>query len=111
MTRDVFLREVGLRDGLQSYAGFMETQDKLRWIRAEADAGISEIEVTSYVPTKLLPQFADAAEVTTQSITIPGLMAAALVPNLKGAQRGFELGIKKLNFVMSVSETHNMKNV
>jgi len=111
MDRDVILREVGLRDGLQGHGQFMPTADKLRWIGAEAAAGVSEIEVTSYVPVKLLPQFADAAEVTTQSLRIPGLAVAALVPNLKGAQRGLELGVHKLNFVMSVSATHNMKNV
>lgn len=111
MKRDVIMREVGLRDGLQSQAQFMPTADKLAWIQREADAGIAEIEVTSYVPPKLLPQFVDAAEVTTEAMKIPGLMVAALVPNRRGAERGVELGVRKINFVMSVSETHNMKNV
>lgn len=109
--RDVVLREVGLRDGLQSITAVMETAAKLRWIRAESEAGVTEIEVTSYVPPKLLPQFADAAEITSAALAVPGLTVAALVPNLKGAQRGFDLGVHKLNFVMSVSETHNQKNV
>src|SRR5690606_3572695 len=103
--------EVGLRDGLQSVATFVDTPDKLDWIRREAAAGVGEIEVTSYVPPKLLPQFVDAETVTTESLRIPGLTVAALVPNLRGAQRGIELGVHKINFVMSVSETHNMKNV
>lgn len=111
MARDVILREVGLRDGLQSVATFVETADKLDWIRREAAAGVAEIEVTSYVPPKLLPQFVDAEAVTTESLRIPGLTVAALVPNSRGAQRGLELGVHKINFVMSVSETHNMKNV
>lgn len=111
MARDVILREVGLRDGLQSVATFVETADKLDWIRREAAAGVAEIEVTSYVPPKLLPQFVDAEAVTTESLRIPGLTVAALVPNSRGAQRGLELGAHKINFVMSVSETHNMKNV
>ncbi|WP_144633859.1 hydroxymethylglutaryl-CoA lyase [Bordetella genomosp. 13] len=111
MARDVILREVGLRDGLQSVATFFETADKLEWIRREAAAGVGEIEVTSYVPPKLLPQFVDAEAVTTESMRIPGLTVAALVPNLRGAQRGLELGVHKINFVMSVSATHNMKNV
>lgn len=111
MERDVVMREVGLRDGIQGIGDFMATEDKLRWIRAEAAAGVSEIEVTSYVPPKLLPQFADAETVTRESLKVDGLTAAALIPNLKGAQRGFELGVHKLNFVMSVSETHNQKNV
>lgn len=111
MSREVILREVGLRDGLQSVATFVDTSDKLDWIRREAAAGVGEIEVTSYVPPKLLPQFVDAEAVTMESLRIPGLTVAALVPNLRGAQRGIELGVHKINFVMSVSETHNMKNV
>jgi hydroxymethylglutaryl-CoA lyase len=108
---DVIVREVGLRDGLQIHPTFMPTEKKLAWIRAEAAAGVSEIEVTSYVPPKLIPQFADAEEVTRQALGVPGLTVAALIPNLKGAERGISLGARKLNFVMSVSRTHNLKNV
>jgi hydroxymethylglutaryl-CoA lyase len=111
MRQKIILREVGLRDGLQIHPTFMATDRKLAWVVAEAAAGISEIEVTSYVPPKLIPQFADAAEVTTGSLLIPNLLVAALIPNLRGAQRGIELGVQKLNFVMSVSHTHNLKNV
>lgn len=111
MRAKVIVREVGLRDGLQIHPTFMPTQSKLAWIAAEAAAGVSEIEVTSYVPPKLIPQFADAAEVTQGALTIPHLLVAALIPNLRGAQRGIELGVHKLNFVMSVSHTHNLKNV
>ena len=111
MKQKVTVREVGLRDGLQIHPTFMPTNAKMAWIQAEATAGLSEIEVTSYVPAKLIPQFADAAEITEQALKIPGLLVAALIPNMRGAQRGVELGVHKLNFVMSVSETHNMKNV
>jgi hydroxymethylglutaryl-CoA lyase len=111
MKDKVIVREVGLRDGLQIHPTFMPTESKLAWIAAEAAAGVSEIEVTSYVPPKLIPQFADAAEVTAGALKVPGLMVAALIPNLKGAERGIALGVKKLNFVMSVSHTHNLKNV
>lgn len=111
MKRDVRLREVGLRDGLQGVSDFMATADKIRWLRAEAEAGVEEIEVTSYVPPKLLPQFSDAEAVTTEALKVEGLTVTALIPNKKGAERGFELGVHKLNFVMSVSETHNQKNV
>ncbi len=111
MRQKITLREVGLRDGLQIHPTFMPTADKLAWIAAEAAAGMSEIEVTSYVPPKLIPQFADAEEVTLGALKVPNLIVAALIPNMRGAQRGIELGVHKLNFVMSVSETHNMKNV
>ncbi len=108
---DVVVREVGLRDGLQIHPVFMPTDSKLAWIEAEAAAGVSEIEVTSYVPAKVIPQFADAEEVTRRALAIEGLTVSALIPNLKGAERGLALGVKKLNFVMSVSRTHNLKNV
>jgi hydroxymethylglutaryl-CoA lyase len=108
---DVVVREVGLRDGLQIHPTFMPTERKLAWIAAEAAAGVSEIEVTSYVPAKLIPQFADAEEVTHRALQIPGLTVAALIPNFRGAERGVDLGVHKLNFVMSVSRTHNLKNV
>lgn len=111
MRQKITLREVGLRDGLQIHPTFMATADKLAWIAAEAAAGMSEIEVTSYVPPKLIPQFADAEAVTQGALRTPGLTVAALIPNLRGAQRGIELGVHKLNFVMSVSHTHNLKNV
>ena len=111
MHSSITVREVGLRDGLQIHPTFMPTADKLAWIAAEAAAGVREIEVTSYVPPRLIPQFADAAEVTEGALRIPGLTVSALIPNLRGAQRGLELGVHKLNFVMSVSQTHNLKNV
>jgi len=108
---DVTVREVGLRDGLQIHPTFMPTESKIAWIEAEAAAGVREIEVTSYVPPKLIPQFADAEEVTRRALAVPGLTVTALIPNSKGAERGLALGVHKLNFVMSVSKTHNLKNV
>jgi hydroxymethylglutaryl-CoA lyase len=108
---DVIVREVGLRDGLQIHPTFMPTESKIAWIEAEAAAGVREIEVTSYVPPKLIPQFADAEEVTRRALAIPGLTVTALIPNPRGAERGLSLGVHKLNFVMSVSKTHNLKNV
>ena len=108
---DVRVCEVGLRDGLQLVSSFFPTEQKLAWIRAEADAGVREIEVTSFVPPKLVPQFVDAEEVVREALKIAGLSVMALIPNMKGAERGFALGVHQLNFVMSVSRTHNLKNV
>src|SRR5262245_3121493 len=113
MTKDLDVRvcEVGLRDGLQLVSTFFPTAQKLAWIRAEAAAGVREIEVTSFVPPKLVPQFVDAEQVVREALQIPGLSVMALIPNMKGAERGFALGVHQLNFVMSVSRTHNLKNV
>jgi hydroxymethylglutaryl-CoA lyase len=108
---DVTVCEVGLRDGLQMLETFFPTAEKLAWIRAEAAAGVREIEVTSFVPPKLVPQFVDAQQVVEGALAISDLHVLGLVPNLKGAERGIALGVHTLNFVMSVSRTHNLKNV
>lgn len=109
--RDIIVREVGMRDGLQMVKDIFPTDAKLRWLQAEADAGIPEIEVCSFVPVHVVPQFQDHAEIVEAGLKIPGLTVSALVPNARGAARGFELGVDKLNFVLSASETHNLKNV
>lgn len=111
MNDRVWVREVGLRDGLQMAKTILSSKHKLEWARAEAAAGVHEIEVTSFVPPMVIPQFADAREVAIAAKAIPRLLATALVPNLKGALTGFELGTEKLNFVMSASEAHNQANV
>jgi hydroxymethylglutaryl-CoA lyase len=108
---DVHVCEVGLRDGLQSLSTFIPTEAKLAWIRAEHAAGMREIEVTSFVPPKLIPQFADAEEVARSALQIPSLTVTALPPNLRGAERAFALGVHTINYVTSVSRTHNLKNV
>ncbi len=108
---DVHLREVGMRDGLQSIKSFMPTAVKKDWLVREAAAGMPEIEVTSFVPPKLIPQFIDAAEMVRHALTVKGLTVTALVPNLKGAERAIAEGAHKINFVLSVSEGHNRANV
>jgi len=108
---DVVLREVGLRDGLQNISAFMPTAEKIAWLEAEAASGMPEIEACSFVPPKLIPQFVDAADVIARALQIPGLTVSAIIPNLKGAERGIAAGAHKLNFVMSVSEAHNQANV
>jgi len=108
---DVEVREVGLRDGLQSVSTFFPSAEKIAWIRAEAACGMPEIEVCSFVPPKLIPQFTDAVEIVAAALEIPNLSVSALTPNLKGALRAFETGVHKLNYVTSVSESHNQSNV
>src|SRR5947207_13346831 len=86
----VAIREVGMRDGLQSIATILSTERKLRWLDAAHAAGQREIEVGSFVPAKLMPQLADTAEVLAHAKHLPGLFASVLVPNLKGAERALE---------------------
>ena len=111
LTSDILISEVGPRDGLQSVKATMPTADKLRWIGALHAAGLREIEVASFVPAKLLPQMADAAEVVRHAIGLPGLRVMALVPNLRGAQVALDAGAHKLTMPVSASEAHSLANV
>lgn len=108
---DVTVREVGLRDGLQSIADVIPTATKIDWCRRQAACGFREIEVTSFVPPAVIPQFADAADVLRPAREITELTAMVLVPNLKGACRALDLGAEKISFVISASEAHNQANV
>ena len=111
MGESVKIREVAMRDGLQSIAAIMPTKTKLAWLDAEYAAGLREIEVTSFVPPKLLPQLADAEAVVRHALTLPGLIVSALIPNSRGAERGLALGVHEMNFVLSVSEGTTCSNV
>ena len=111
MTDRVILREVGLRDGLQLIKSRLDTAIKLSWIRAQAEVGFTEIEVTSFVPISVLPQFADAAAVLIDAQKIGNLLPSVLVPNLRGAVMAMDAGARKITFVLSVSDAHNRANV
>jgi hydroxymethylglutaryl-CoA lyase len=108
---NILVSEVGPRDGLQSIQPIMPLEAKKAWIAAEAAAGVTEIEVGSFVPAKLLPQLADTAELVRFARTLPGLTVAVLVPNLKGAEAAVEAGAHKITIPLSASETHSLKNV
>ena len=112
---DVLISEVGPRDGLQSVSTTMATADKCRWIDALVAAGLREIEVASFVPARLLPQMADAAEVVRHALTHitahPDLTVMALVPNARGAEAAFAAGVHKITVPFSASEAHSLANV
>src|SRR5262249_39551090 len=95
----------------QMVKSFCPTTAKQEWIAAEAAAGVTEMQVCSFVPVKIIPQFADCDEVVSHALAQPGLTVSALTPNLKGAERGFEAGVHKLGYVLSASESHNLSNV
>jgi hydroxymethylglutaryl-CoA lyase len=108
---EVLISEVGPRDGLQSVAATMPTAHKLAWLNALHAAGLREIEVASFVPARLLPQMADAAEVVRHALTLPGLTVMALVPNLRGAEAALAAGVHKLTIPVSASAAHSLANV
>lgn len=105
------IREMGLRDGLQSIAYVMPTAHKLAWIRGAYDAGQREIEVGSFVPAHLLPQLADTAELVTFAKTLPGLAVSVLVPNLKGAERAMDVQADLMLVPLSASHAHSLANL
>jgi hydroxymethylglutaryl-CoA lyase len=105
------IREVGLRDGLQSLARVLSTGDKIEWIQGAYDAGQREIEVGSFVPARLLPQLADTAELLAFARTLPGLIASVLVPNLKGAERAIECKADLMLLPLSASHAHSLANL
>jgi hydroxymethylglutaryl-CoA lyase len=111
MSEKIALREVGMRDGLQSIATVMPTATKIAWLDAEYAAGVRYVEVSSFVPPKLLPQLADAEAIIAHAMTLPGLHVSALIPNSRGAERGLALGVPEMNYVLSVSNGHNLSNV
>ena len=105
------IREVGLRDGLQSIATILPTEHKRAWIRAAHAAGQREIEVGSFVPAKLLPQLADTAELLAFAKTLPGLFASVLVPNLRGAESAIAGQADLMIVPLSASHAHSLANL
>ena len=111
MNNIVRIREVGLRDGLQLIRSKLATSTKAEWISQQVKSGFCEMEVTSFVPAHILPQFFDATEVLSMASCLDGLCPSVLVPNLRGGKLALGAGAKKINFVISVSESHNQANV
>jgi hydroxymethylglutaryl-CoA lyase len=107
----VTVREVGLRDGLQILPRTLPTDHKLQWIRGAYDAGLRELEVGSFVPSKLMPQLADTAELVAFASTLPGLLPSVLVPNLKGAERAIDSGAHAMLLPLSASHAHSLANL
>ncbi len=107
----VTIREVGLRDGLQSLARIMPTAQKMEWLRGGYEAGLREIEVGSYVPAKLLPQLADTAQLVEFGHTLPDLTVSVLVPNLKGAERAIDTRADLMLIPLSASHAHSLANL
>ncbi|NYB73827.1 hydroxymethylglutaryl-CoA lyase [Sedimentibacter hydroxybenzoicus DSM 7310] len=111
----VIIRETAPRDGWQNLE-FIETDMKFQIIEKIVDMGAPEIEVTSFVNPKAVPQTRDASELARRVIGMVSekdkhVKLTALVPNKKGAENAYASGIKTVDFVMSASEEHNKRNV
>lgn len=105
------VREVGLRDGLQSLGAMVPTEGKVALAAALATSGISRVEVTSFMRPDVIPQTADAAELMAAIDRDAPVAWEALVPNVRGAQRAVDAEADALVLVVAASETFNERNV
>lgn len=106
----VTICEVAPRDGFQAEKKWIPTEEKIRIIRALADTGIQSMEITSFVHPKAIPQLKDAEEVVRGTEDLTNLKFRALIPNIKGAERAIDAGIKKLKLMLSATDSHSLSN-
>ncbi|MCE9667728.1 hydroxymethylglutaryl-CoA lyase [Myxococcus stipitatus] len=103
--------EVGPRDGLQNEAVLLPTRKKVELIDRLADAGLREIEATSFVSPQWVPQMADHSDVMRQLARRPGLRYPVLTPNLRGYRNAVEAGAAHVAVFTSASEAFARKNI
>ncbi|AZF27435.1 hydroxymethylglutaryl-CoA lyase [Pseudomonas sp. R2-60-08W] len=107
----VRLVEVGPRDGLQNEAQPISVSDKVRLVDALSGAGLSYIEVGSFVSPKWVPQMAGSAEVFAQIQRKPGVTYGALAPNLRGFEDALAAGVKEVAVFAAASEAFSQRNI
>ena len=110
LPRQISVREVGPRDGLQNEQP-VPTQAKIELIDRLSTTGVQRIEAVSFVRPDAIPQMADANAVWDGIERASGVRYSALVPNLRGAIRALDSGLTEIEAVVSASDTHNRKNV
>lgn len=103
--------EVGPRDGLQNEGRIVPVAEKLRFIAALAEAGLREIEASSFVHPKVIPQLADADELFAQLPADSRVAYSALVPNERGLDRALAAGVKRIAVFTAASETFTARNI
>lgn len=106
----IIICEVAPRDGFQAEPAWIPTEDKVAIIKKLASTGIQSMEITSFVHPKAIPQHRDAEEVVRLSQDVSGIKFRALVPNVRGAQRAIDVGIKKLKLMLSATDSHSLSN-
>jgi len=103
--------EVGPRDGLQNESTILPTEVKLGFVGRLIEAGLTDIEVASFVSPRHVPQMGDAAELVGRLPPAPGVTFMALVPNLRGLERAIETGIKRIAIFTAASDTFCTRNI
>lgn len=105
--------EVGPRDGLQNEPQIVPTVKKIAFVDALSVSGVSEVEVTSFVAPRWIPQLADAADVLAKINRNPDVIYSALIPNERGYERAIALDAPpdRIAVFVAASETFNRKNI
>ncbi len=103
--------EVGPRDGLQNEPAQVPAGQKVLLIESLAAAGLRNIEITSFVSPKWIPQLADGLEVARALKLPPDVVTSALVPNMKGFESARQSGVKEIALFLSATESHSRKNI
>ncbi|MBR0629534.1 hydroxymethylglutaryl-CoA lyase [Bacillus sp. S2(2019)] len=111
LPKNVLIREVGPRDGLQNESVWLDTMEKRTWIHLLEEAHLPYIEVTSFVHPKWVPALKDAKELAQSLNKKDNITYAALIPNEKGLAHFFEANLEVGAMFISASETHNKKNM
>ena len=106
----VQIYEVGPRDGLQNEAQVLSVEAKAEFVRRLVAAGLSAVELTSFVPAKWIPQLADAEELIAQLGPLPG-RHPVLVPNERGLERALACGVKEIAVFASATESFAQRNL
>jgi hydroxymethylglutaryl-CoA lyase len=109
--KTVEIVEVSPRDGFQSVKPFIPTVKKIALIEELAACGFKRIEIGSFVSPKAIPQMADTPEILQRVRLARDIAVMALVPNAKGLQLARNAGVKRVAWVVSVTESHNRANV
>ncbi|HEY2977490.1 MAG TPA: hydroxymethylglutaryl-CoA lyase [Burkholderiaceae bacterium] len=107
----VHIVEVGPRDGLQNEKQIVPTDTKLELIARLADAGLRDIEATSFVSPKRMPQMADHAELMRRLPRRDGVSYPVLTPNLQGFEAALQAGAREVAVFASASEAFSQRNI
>lgn len=108
--RQVTIVEVGPRDGLQNETTPLSTEFKVELIERLEGCGFAEVEVTSMVHPRWVPQLADGAQVLQRLGPAGRVQRTVLVPNLKGLQRALSSGARRVAVFVAASESFSQKN-
>lgn len=109
-SKAVIITEVCPRDGFQSISESVPTADKISIINELIACGFPQLEVTSFVHPKAIPQLKDADEVLQKITRSKAVKLRALVPNIRGLERAITAKVDKVKLMLSASDSHSLSN-